>query len=46
MQNEVNEENHLKFWEKCLNDLIKQFKILNELLILTKKYKAQRFSEL
>ena len=46
MQNELNEENHLKFWEKCLNDLIKQFKILNELLNLTKKYKAQRFSEL
>ena len=46
MQNELNEENHIKFWEKCLNDLIKQFKILNELLDITKKYKSQRFSEL
>jgi len=46
MQNELNEENHIKFWEKCLNDLIKQFKILNELLDMTKKLKIQRFSEL
>ena len=46
MQNDLNEENHLKFWEKCLNDLVKQFKILNDLLDMTKKYKVQRFSEL
>ena len=45
--NELNEENeHIKFWEICLNDLIKQFEIMNEFIFLTKKYEVQKSSDL
>ena len=37
--NELEQENeHIKFWESCLNDLIKQFEIITQIIDLTKKY--------
>jgi hypothetical protein len=45
--NELEQENeHIKFWESCLNDLIKQFEIITQIIDLTKKYKNQRSSDL
>ena len=45
--NDLCEENeHIKFWENCLNDLIKQFEIIFQFYDLTIKYQNQRTSDL
>ena len=45
--NELDQENeHIKFWESCLNDLTKQFEIIIQFIDLTKKFKSQRESDL
>ena len=45
--NELDQENnHIKFWENCLSDLMKQFEILSQFIDLTKKSKSQRETDL
>ena len=45
--NELEQENnHIIFWENCLNDLIKQFEIINQYIDLTIKNKSQRANDL
>ena len=45
--NELEQENnHIKFWESSLNDLIKQYEIINQFIDITIKYKSQRSSDL
>ena len=45
--NEISQENeHIKFWENFLNDLIKQFEILIQFIEINEKNKIQRSSDL
>ena len=40
------EREHIKFWDDCLNDLKKQFEIMQNLLDLTRQIKVRRMTEL
>ena len=40
------ENNHIKFWDSSLNDLIKQFEIITQFIDITIKYKSERSSDL
>ena len=45
--NELEQENnHIKFWKDCLNDLINQFKIVTNYLNFIKKIKSQKEMDL
>ena len=45
--NELEQENnHIKFWENCLNDLKTQFEIITNFIDFVSKYKSQKQTDL